>query len=148
MVCTLRRRSRLWSAYRESFDSNRNYGAGSQIFWSRSELQSSFRSELHSGFANLLIQIGTVKTYSELFDLDWDFRADSWIILFRSGFRITFHRVSISNECEDMICSSKLYLKHLSLGSFHFFFSCIATISLCLQFKCLFYYSCHNSKCV
>ncbi len=77
----------LQSSDHETFDLDQNFGAGSQIFWFRSELEHRswniwFRSELRCGFTNLLIQIGTLEHRS-------------WNIWFRSELRCGFTNLLI-----------------------------------------------------
>ncbi len=71
------------SAYRESFDSDRNFGAGSQIFWFRirSELQSAYHEsfDLDRNFRSEL-----KSAYCESLDSDQNFGEGSQIFRFRS----------------------------------------------------------------
>ncbi len=76
-VCESLFKSELCSMDRESSNLDGNFGAGLWIFW--------FRSELWSGFVNLLIQIGTMEH-------------EEWIFWFRSGLRCAY-RKSL-NVCE------------------------------------------------
>ncbi len=78
---------------RESFDSDRNFGAGLWIIW--------FRSELRSGFVNHLIQIGTSERGSEL----------------RSGF--VNHLIQIGTS--ERVCESLFGAGFLSFSFFIFY---------------------------
>ncbi len=66
----------------ESFDSDRDFGAGSQII--------RFRSRHQRGFVNHLIQIRILVRVRESFDSNWDF-----------GSRIMSHSIQIGTSLQN-----------------------------------------------